>query len=160
MMRKTTLSGLLGLVTLGTALCGALVYLWGFPTIGKIILETYPEFSFCYYPWLIFLWITGVPCYVALFFIWKISQSIRRDQAFSYKNARRFRWISLLSLGDAAFFVAGNILFLFLNMNHPSVALCSLGIAFVGCAIAVACEALSHLAKKAAYLQEESDFTI
>ena len=45
-------------------------------------------------------------------------------------------------------------------MNHPGVILMLLLVVFAGVAVAVAAAALSHLVKKAAVLQEESDLTI
>ena len=58
------------------------------------------------------------------------------------------------------FFVLGNILYLFLGMNHPGIVLASLVVVFIGVTVAVASAALSHLVKKAAALQEQSDWTI
>jgi len=68
--------------------------------------------------------------------------------------------ISVLSVLDAGFFFVGNIVLLLLNMSHPGVVLASFVIVFVGVAIAVASAVLSHLVKKAAALQEQSDWTI
>ena len=62
--------------------------------------------------------------------------------------------------GDAAFFFVGNVVFLFLNMNHPGIVLLSLVPVFAGACIAIAAAALSHLVRKAAALQEQSDLTI
>ena len=45
-------------------------------------------------------------------------------------------------------------------MSHPGVVLASFVVVFVGVAVAVASAALSHLVKKAAALQEQSDWTI
>lgn len=45
-------------------------------------------------------------------------------------------------------------------MNHPGVLLASFLIALVGTAIAIAAAMLSHLIRKAARLQDESDWTI
>ena len=45
-------------------------------------------------------------------------------------------------------------------MSHPSVAIASLAVVFVGVAVAVGSALLSHLVKKAAALQEQSDLTI
>ena len=159
-MLKSTLSKWLKFVILGMVLCGTLIYFWGFPTIGHIIIRNYPEFSFCYFPWLIFLWTTAVPCYFVLFLMWRIARSIAQNKAFSHKNAIRFKRIAQLAVGDSTFFLIGNILFLVFNMNHPSVVLCSFGIVFMGVTISVICSALSYLTSKAASLQEQSDLTI
>lgn len=45
-------------------------------------------------------------------------------------------------------------------MSHPSVVIASAGIAFVGVAVAVVSAVMSHLVKKAADLQEQSNLTI
>ena len=76
------------------------------------------------------------------------------------ENARALRAIAFLAAGDAAFFFLGNVVFLFLNMSHPGVVLASLLGVFAGVAVAIAAAALSHLVRKAAELQEQSDFTI
>lgn len=147
-------------IIFGMFLCGILIYLWGIPTIGHIITQNFPEFSYCYYPWLIFLWCTGIPCFIVLGYMWKISASIFADQAFTSRNAIRLKRIAQLAAFNVIFFFAGNIIFLFLNMSHPSILICSLGIDFVGIAISVIAQALSKLATKAAALQDQYDLTI
>ena len=51
-------------------------------------------------------------------------------------------------------------MYLLLNINHPSIALCSLLVVFAGVAVAIAFAALSHLVLKAEVLQDQSDWTI
>ena len=124
-------------IIFGMFLCGILIYLWGIPTIGHII-----------------------PCFIVLGYMWKISASICADQAFTSRNAIRLKRIAQLAAFNVIFFFAGNIIFLFLNMSHPSILICSLGIDFVGIAISVIAQALSKLATKAAALQDQYDLTI
>ena len=92
--------------------------------------------------------------------IWKIAGSIQNDAAFTRENSRRFRAIARLAVGDTAFFLLGNLAFLLLGMNHPSILFVSLGLCFFGCAVAVAAYALALLTDGAADLQEQSDLTI
>ncbi|MBR1742050.1 MAG: DUF2975 domain-containing protein [Lachnospiraceae bacterium] len=159
-MEQKSLSRLLKGIVAGAGICGLIIYLILLPYIGQGILADYPEFSDRYYPWLVFLWITGIPCYVALFFGWQIAESIGRDESFTNQNAQRLKKISYLAIGDAAFFFIGNLVYLCMNMNHPGVVIFSLFVVFVGIVISVIAAALSHLVKKAAVLQEESDLTI
>ena len=159
-MEQKALSKWLKVIIVGVGLCGLVVYFLIVPEFGKSIVRDYPEFHSWYWPWLIFLWGTGVPCYTALVFGWKIAVNIGNDRSFSMENAKLLKWISWLAEGDAIFFFAGNIVLWFSNMNHPGVVLASLLVVFAGVAIAVAAAALSHLVKKAAVLQEESDLTI
>lgn len=159
-MEQKTLSKWLKWIIIGMAVCGAVVYAAAVPMLGQEIVLSNPDCANYYMPWLIFLWMTAIPCYIALLFGWKIAANIGRDRSFSEDNAKLLKWISGLAIGDAAFFFVGNIILLCLNMNHPGIVLASLVIVFAGVAIAVAAAALSHLVKKAAVLQDQSDWTI
>lgn len=105
-MFKQSLSKQLKAVIISMAVCGALIYFWAFPTIGHMIVQSYPETQSYYYPWLIFLWISGIPCYLVLCFMWQIAKSIAENKAFSYENSKRFSKISALALADAIFFLS------------------------------------------------------
>lgn len=159
-MKLKTLSLRLKLVLIGMALCGFVVYGWFFPQFGRSVVHSMPEFAYCYYPWLILLWVTAIPCYVALLLGWRIACNIGKDRAFTEETAGLLRWISRLAVFDAAFFLAANVVYLFLNMNHPGIVLCSLLVAFAGAAVSVACSGLSDLVKRAHALQEQYDLTI
>ena len=159
-MEQKGLAIWLKIILVGVGICGLVVYFVVFPSYGELLVNDYPEFSNRFWPWLIFLWISGIPCYAVLLFGWKIATNIGRDQSFSNVNAKYLKWIAWLAAGDGIFFFVGNIIFLFTNMSHPGVALFSLLVVFAGVAVAVASAVLSHLVQKAAVLQEQSDFTI
>lgn len=160
-MKQTTWAKWLRVVIVGAAACAVLVYAMVIPRMGRVVAAAAQgAFDHCYWPWLIFLWVTGIPCAAALVCAWKIAGNIGANRAFSRANAKLLWTISLLAVTDAVFFFAGNIVFLFLDMNHPSVVLLSLLVVFLCAAIAVAGAALSHLVMKAADLQDQSDWTI
>lgn len=159
-MRQKTLAKWLKIILAGVGVCGLIVYALVLPEMGQILIDGREEFRGYFWPWLAFLWATGIPCYVALVCAWKIAGNIGADRSFSLANAALLKGISVLAVGDAAFFFLGNLVFLFLNMNHPSVVLFSLLVEFAAVAVAVAAAALSHLVRKAAALQEQSDLTI
>lgn len=159
-MEQKILSKWLKCILIGVGICGLIVYAAAIPMYGLHLRTLYPEFSNRFWPWLIFLWVSGIPCFAVLVFVWKITTNIGKDHSFSEQNARLLKWISSLSAGDAGFFFIGNILLLLLNMSHPGVVIASFVIAFAGIAVAVVSAILSHLVKKAAVLQEQSDWTI
>jgi hypothetical protein len=159
-MEQKALARWLKVILAGVGLCGLIVYLLVIPSYGKWIVADYPEFANRFRPWLFFLWATGVPCCVALFFGWKIAGNIGANRSFIQKNADYLKWIAWLAAGDAGFFFLGNIVLLLVNMSHPGMILFSLLIVFACIAVAVAAAVLSHLVKKAADLQEQSDLTI
>ena len=68
--------------------------------------------------------------------------------------------VGVIGLSGRGYGQLKNIILLILNRNHPGVVLASFVVVFVGIAVAVASAALSHLVKKAAALQEQSDWTI
>ncbi|MBO5070086.1 MAG: DUF2975 domain-containing protein [Roseburia sp.] len=160
-MRQDALSKWLKFIIIGVGICGVIVYGMVIPMLGQAI-AAYEQgaFDYCFWPWLVFIWITAIPCYMVLIFAWKIASNIGIDKSFTAVNARYLKWISVLAAADAAFFFIGNIVYLFLNMNHPGIVLFSLLVVFAGVAVAIASAALSHLVLKAEVLQEQSDWTI
>lgn len=158
-MTQKKLADLLRVICIGLAIIGAIVYFLVLPSIGKdwAAEEGYAGY---FWPWLLFLWGTGIPCYLALFEFWHVCGEIKADNSFCEENAIRMMNIALLILGDVAYFFAGNVLFLMLNMNHPGIFLVSLAIDVFGVGIGVAAAALSHLIYKAAVMQSENDLTI
>ncbi|MDO4865468.1 MAG: DUF2975 domain-containing protein [Clostridia bacterium] len=159
-MNQNSLSKWLKVILVGVGLCGLVVYGVAIPSYGASLVADYPEFSGRFWPWLLFLLATGIPCYAALFLGWRIASSIGQDRTFTAGNARRLTLISRLAAGDAAFLFLGNVALLLLSMSHPGVFLGMLLVAFAGVAVAVAAACLSHLVQKAAALQEQSDLTI
>lgn len=159
-MTQTSLSNWLKIIIAGIAACGAIIYTYLIPWFGKDLVYAHPEFSYCYAPWLCVIWLSAVPCYLALYFGWKITAEISRDNSFSMENSRYLKYISILALADSGYFFLANLVLLFLGMNHPGIFLGSLFVEFAGVAVAVAAAALSHLVQKAAKIQEENELTI
>ena len=160
-MNQNNLSKWLKGIIIGTGIFGLIVFGWLIPAYGSSFASMNPEFSYCYWPWLVFLWLCSVPCFVSLFFGWKIAKNIGNDNSFSFDNSKHLKTISALAAFDSAFFFSGNWALLFLNMSHPGVAIIFAPLViFVGIAVAVVCAALSHLVYKSAVLQSENDLTI
>ena len=159
-MKQTSLARWLKLILFGVGVCGMVVYALVLPKVGQELIGGREELRKYFWPWLVFLWVSGVPCYAVLALGWRIAGNIGADRSFSLANANLLKKIAGLAAGDAVFFFLGNLVFLFLDINHPGVVLFSLMVEFAGVAIAVAAAALSHLVRKAAALQEQSDLTI
>ena len=161
-MEQKSLSRWLKVILAGLGCCGAVVYIYLIPVLGREIVQRYPELQLetAYRCWLGICWITAVPCYLVLLEGWKIAGEIGRDHSFSMNNARSLKHVSGLAAFDASFFFAENIILLLLDMNHPGIAAGSMFVVFGGVAVAVAAASLSHLVQKAAKIQEENDLTI
>ncbi len=159
-MNQKTLANWLRAVVVLAACAGGLVYGVVIPNIGLRTAERNPEYAYCFWPWLIFLLATAVPCYLVLWQGWKILSAVRRDESFTRENARRLGTVSKLAAFDAAFLFAGSLIFLLLGMSHPGVFLALLLISAFGLIVTVAAALLSHLVYKAALLREDADLTV
>lgn len=159
-MSQKSLSKWLKAIIAGMAACGAIIYLYLVPIWGKDLAEANPELAYCYIPWLVVILISAIPCYWVLYFGWKISTEIGKDNSFSEENASYLKNISILAALDSAYFFTANLILMILGMNHPGLFLISLLVVFVGIAITVAAAALSHLVKKAADIKKENELTI
>lgn len=140
--------------------CGMVMDLGVLPGVGSWMVDLAPEFGRRILAMAHIFMGLSVPCYMALWMAWKIFTDIEKDKAFTMENAKRMGNVSFLAAADAVLLVVGNVVYLILHMNHPGVLLASFLIALVGTAIAIAAAMLSHLIRKAARLQDESDWTI
>ena len=142
------------------AICGLILCAMVIPVVGKELSGMSPELGRYFKPWVTFVWVLAIPCFVALVHAWMIFSNIEKDKAFSVENAKHMEKISYLAGADTIVLISGNIVLLILNMNHPSVFLVLLLIGIIGIGISVAAAVLSHLIQKASNLQDENDLTI
>ena len=111
-------------------------------------------------PWMAFLWSTAIPMIPALIYSWKTASNIGRNKPFCLDNSKNLKNIAISSICDAALVLTGNIIYLLLDISHPSVLLFSSIIVLIGIAIFIAAMGLSQLIRNAAELQEENELTI
>jgi hypothetical protein len=135
--------------------CGVIL-----PNMGSNFVQANPEFAHWYTPWLLFLWAAALPCFAIFVYIWKASTAVKEEKVFTMYTARLVKMGAILLFTSAGILLCGNILFLFLEMNHPSIILLSLFLVILALALAVCAAALSRYLTKAAILQEEADGTI
>lgn len=159
-MKQSNLSKWLKFITVAVGVIGLIVFLFLVPMLGRETVITNPEYSYCYYPWLIFIWIMAIPCYLVLCFFWSICNQIQKNNSFSVKNAKSLIWISSLAIFNTIFCFIGNVIFLLLGMSHIGVFIGFLFVVFSGIAIAIVSAALSHLVVKASAIQEENELTV
>ena len=159
-MSQKDLTNSLKAVIIGVGLCGLVIYFYFLPVWGKAILQYAPEYAHCYFPWMLFLWITAVPCYLVLLCGWKISVEIGKDNSFSAVNARLLKYIAGLAAFDSVLLFVGSGVFYVLDMSHGAMMVLCIVVVFAGVTVTVAAASLSHLVYKAAELEKESELTI
>lgn len=159
-MKFKTIAIWIRVILMGFALCGIGLFAFAIPDIGHSFATANREFAGAYLPWMIFLWIAAVPCFAVLVIGWLIAGHIGRGDAFSAVNSRLLTAVAILSAVDSAYFLVGNIVLLFLNMNHLGIVLLSMFVVFIGAAISVAAAALARLTANAAEIRDENAMTI
>ena len=101
-MNQKSLSNWLKMMIIGVGICGLLICVLVLPMLTKE-LETLMNEKWVCWAWLILLWITSIPCFVALIFSWRIMSNIGNDKSFTKENAGLLKQISGLAIGDAVF---------------------------------------------------------
>lgn len=159
--KQKILSNWLKSVVIGLGVLGAIVYGFVLPMGWKMGTINHASLGGeAYWIRMGFLWVTAIPCYIALVYAWKVFTEIGRNNSFSFANAKYFKNIAILALVDTIYYMVGNLIMFFLNMNHPGILLVTFLISFVGVAVVIVCAALAQLVQKAAELKEENELTI
>lgn len=159
-MENIVLSRRLKAVIIALGVLGALVYFIALPLMGMDLAFTYPEFSSFYWPWLIFFWVSGIPCYFVLIYGWFVTENIAAGHPFTHENAKHIRKIALFAIWDTVYFLIGNVIFFLLGMSHPAIVLLSFAVVLAGVVFSIVASALSSFVTRASNLQEQSDLTI
>lgn len=145
---------------IGMGICGLVVYFYFLPMWGKTAVAAVPEYTDAYIPWMIFLWITAIPCYLVLVCGWRIATEIGKDNSFSTVNAKLLKYVAALAAFDTVFLFIGSSIFYVLNMCTSILMLMALIVSLAGVAIIIVAAAASHLVYKAAAMKEENELTI
>ncbi|MBQ7505216.1 MAG: DUF2975 domain-containing protein [Ruminococcus sp.] len=159
-MSNQKLSVLLKIIIVIMALLGVGAYGVVLPWSLSTFVEQYPEFSYFYMPWLIFLLITALPLYAILALGWSVSCEMKKDMLFTKKNAKSLRFVAILLGGDAVFFFIGNIVYGLLNINHPGVAVAAFFFSVFVVLISAAVAILASMIDKASVIREENESII
>lgn len=130
------------------------------PWVGYSFAEDFPEVDYLFWPCLIFIWVSAVPIYVALWQAWRVCSDIERGNSFSAANVRRLRLIGLLAVVVGLMYTGAMIALAVPNLLHPGVALMTMLGVFLCYCFAAAGFALSRLAARAGELQQENELTI
>lgn len=159
-MSHKKLASWLRWIVIGMAITGAGICFVFLPFRGQELINVVPGAKNFLLAWLIFIWLAVAPCYMALFYTWKIIKEIQEDNSYSVANAEYLAKISYLAIGDAVFVLVLNVAYFLLGMNSAGLFVLLLGVVFVGVTIAIVAALLSRLVLKAAQIKQENELTI
>ena len=103
---------------------------------------------------------TGIPCYVVLFLVWKMADTVEKGKAFIHENAKRLKWIGKLALFDAVVGIVVVMIDSFMLEMYSELFYLMVMACFFALPFALVTWALSYMVEKASELQIESDYTI
>ena len=143
--------------TFAAALCGLFLCAFVVPVWGRGIITAAPEFRSWFLPWLIFAWLAALPCFAILIYVFKVANAVQSETVFTQRTAKWVKTGAVILFSDAAFVFFGNIVLLFMNMNHPGVLLLCLIVIIFALTLVLLASVLSRYLAKAALLQEENE---
>lgn len=159
-MKQAELASWLRIIILIAALIGILFCFLIAPLAGKQISIIEPSLSQIYWPFLLFIWLTAIPFFLALWQCLKIIRNVAADNSFCHANARSLTLISRLALVECAFYVAAAATLAIANIFYPGFMVMIVVIIFCAIAITMAAAMLSHLVLKASLMKAEQDLTV
>lgn len=146
------------LVILGVGILGfAVFYL---PYFAELAAAYYEDLAFLKTPILIFVYISAVPFYIALFQGYKICNTIVNNNPFSTGNLKSFKIASFSALAVSVMYFAGTGVFAILKVERPILYIVFVLIGVCALVFTLLCEVLNQLLSKAIELREENDLTV
>lgn len=136
---------------------GALLFFFIIPEMGHELINLYPEYGTLYWPYLIWAWVTAVPCYAVLFLFGNICMENNRDNFFCLQNSRRFRLIGRLMLADTGFFFLVSLIFFLFGVLHIGFVFGGLFVIIGGLAVSLLANAAAGWVKEGCALREENE---
>lgn len=146
------------ILLMGSIIAGLCIF-W-LPEQARVTSETFPEFAYLRYPVLIWMLVTTLPFYYALFQAFDLLKLIEHQLAFSTKAVFRLRRISLCGLSiSASYFLLGVVLSV-LKANHPGILIAFFALIFTSSTIAFFANLLKLLLEEALEYKAEVDLTV
>ena len=159
-MDMKKLARVLQLALIGAAVLGIAVFGLFVPMVGQEAVSAYPEYGAAFWPWLIFLWLCAVPCFLSLAPGWRVFGRLAKKNAFCTENGEDMKKIARLAFFDTMLFLAGNVVMVGFGWHQPGLMLAACAVVFCGALIGVVAQVLGMLVLEAAAMREENDLTI
>lgn len=130
------------------------------PYFANLAANYYKELAFLKTPVMIFVYISAIPFYIALFQGYKICGTIIKSNPFSKENVKSFRIASISALSVSVLYFAGTGVFALVKVDRPIMYIIFILIGACALVFTLLCEVLSQLLKKAIEISEENELTV
>ncbi|WHZ56611.1 DUF2975 domain-containing protein [Metabacillus hrfriensis] len=160
MKRVSTLFLKIAVILIGVPILALCIFV--VPEIAKFAEEFFPNIAYMKYLVLIYLYVTAIPFYFALFQAFKLLSYIDKNKAFSELSVGALKNIKYCAITISILYVAGMPLFYLMAEidDAPGIILIGLVVIFASMVIAVFAAVLQSLLKNAIDIKSENDLTV
>ncbi|MFD0132242.1 DUF2975 domain-containing protein, partial [Bacillus subtilis] len=148
------------LVLIGIPILALCIFL--VPKIANYSAELFPNIAYIKYLVFIYLYVTAIPFYFALYQAFKLLSYIDKNKAFSGLSVRALKNIKYCAVTISIFYAAGMPVFYLMAEidDAPGIIVIGLVIIFASMVIAVFAAVLQKLLKEAIDIKSENDLTV
>ncbi|MFK3894378.1 DUF2975 domain-containing protein [Bacillus sp. PS93] len=160
MNRMSTIFLKIALVLIGIPILSLCIFL--VPKIANYSAELFPNIAYIKYLVFIYLYVTAIPFYFALYQAFKLLSYIDKNKAFSGLSVRALKNIKYCAVTISIFYAAGMPVFYLMAEidDAPGIIVIGLVIIFASMVIAVFAAVLQKLLKEAIDIKSENDLTV
>lgn len=160
MNRMSTIFLKIALVLIGIPILALCIFL--VPKIANYSAELFPNITYIKYLVFIYLYVTAIPFYFALYQAFKLLSYIDKNKAFSGLSVRALKNIKYCAVTISIFYAAGMPVFYLMAEidDAPGIIVIGLVIIFASMVIAVFAAVLQKLLKEAIDIKSENDLTV
>lgn len=150
----------IALVLIGIPILALCIFL--VPKIANYSAELFPNIAYIKYLVFIYLYVTAIPFYFALYQAFKLLSYIDKNKAFSGLSVRALKNIKYCAVTISIFYAAGMPVFYLMAEidDAPGIIVIGLVIIFASMVIAVFAAVLQKLLKEAIDIKSENDLTV
>ncbi|QRZ90977.1 DUF2975 domain-containing protein [Bacillus subtilis] len=160
MNRMSTLFLKIAVIFIGIPILALCIFL--VPKIANYSTELLPNIVYIKYLVFIYLYVTAIPFYFALYQAFKLLSYIDKNKAFSGLSVRALKNIKYCAVTISIFYAAGMpVFYLIADIDDaPGIIVIGLVIIFASMVIAVFAAVLQKLLKEAIDIKSENDLTV
>ncbi|CAN7641147.1 DUF2975 domain-containing protein [Paenibacillus sp. LjRoot153] len=160
MERGSTLFLKIAVILMGIPVLALCIF--AVPEIANFAVELYPDHSYLKYLFMIDLYASAIPFYIALYQTFKLLGYIDKNKAFSELSVSVLKKIKLCAITISGLYVLGMPLFYLLaeRDDAPGIIVIGMVMIFASMVIAVFAAVLQKLLKEAIDIKSENDLTV
>lgn len=159
-MKTKTASWLLKIVLAFSALAVLSVVCWGVPQYMAHVVYVRPSLSPWVFPMEAYAGVMALPVLAAIVLLWRVFETIPKNEAFSMQNAKRFRTIAWLAVGDLLLVLLLAVFLIVSGVIPAFILMCLSAAVYIGIVAAIVFYVLAALVRNAAEIKQDNELTI